>query len=184
MARGLEEIRNSLAKISNHETSMDMLMDFERVMNEYGILAHENWIDGELVDGPHWTDFWFMTTWMWPHEKKPDILAIRRIQRLGGSAVMTKDILEQPVRVLEPSDWQDSKTKQAKIDEKKVWIVDVSIPMELIETDPVVNDENILSDISTEEAPEQDDEQQMPEPLGMPPMAPPGQLPPEQMGGF
>lgn len=186
MARGLEEIRNALAKISNRESSMDMLMDFERVLNEYGILAYDNWIDGELVDGPHWTEFWFMTTWMWPGDKKPAAGAIARLQRLGGSAVINKDILKQPVRVLEPSDWQDTKTKRAKIEEKAVWIVDISIPIELIETDPVLNDDNVLNDLKKEEPDPESEEKgrnELEQPM-MPMAPPPAQLPPGPMGQF
>ena len=52
MATDLESIKKTLVNISKGNDILDMLIEFERTMDNAEIFAYKNWIMGELVEGP------------------------------------------------------------------------------------------------------------------------------------
>jgi hypothetical protein len=132
MPRGLEDIKKTLARITRGDSVLDLLMEFERTIDATEVFSYKNWFAGELVDGPHITRYWFTTSWMYPHKLMPDPEGALRLEKIGCKVSYTKDILNQPRRVLSPKDWADQKTKAAIIEELPIWIVTISMPIKYV----------------------------------------------------
>ena len=48
----IKDIINNIENIYGSNNSLNLLKDFERVIDELDTYVYDNWIDGELVEGP------------------------------------------------------------------------------------------------------------------------------------
>lgn len=133
MSRNSEEIKNTLSRIANEKSALDMLIEFERTMDNANVFAYKNWINGELVEGPEITKYWFKTTWMWPLKMMPDPDGAMRLIKYGCKVNYKKDVLNVPMRVTAPEDWEDPMTKLAKKKTVMVWLVEIEMPRKFID---------------------------------------------------
>jgi hypothetical protein len=148
MVYGLEDVRNTLSKITQNEYLIDMLYEYERTLEEVGIKAYKNWYAGELLDGPHVSKYWMECKFMYPGKLMPDPDGALRLTKIGCKVNFTKDILKKPVKITSPRDWQNNTSKEAKIQEKPVWVVTIKMPLKYItdnldEINSFLNDENL-----------------------------------------
>jgi len=113
------------------ESSLETMMDIERVMDSLDLYAFKNWKKGELVEGPIRKKHWVEATFMWPKKSMPDPDGAKRL--LGYNAVVTYESgkLSTPVKVEDYGDFRPG-TKKAKMREDPVWLVKVKLPIELI----------------------------------------------------
>ena len=164
MGYGLEEIRNTLARISQGDTLLEMLMEFERTLDSVEIFAYENWTKGELVKGPEISRYWFTTWWMYPEKYMPNPDGALRLEKIGCKVTYKKDVLKHPKRVLSPTDVKTQKSRRAEIVESPVWIVKIKMPMRYIsdnlETIETAIDDEILrqdKELAKEFTPQQEE---------------------------
>lgn len=150
MATRIEGIKASLTKIARGETLLDMLLEFERTLDQTEIYTYLNWELGEIVDGPHVTRCWFMVSLMYPKSKMPDPRGGLRLEKLGCTVSMIEDIFLKPERVLEPEDVADTMTKKAHMSEIPVWIVTIKMPLKYIDAAAVDLEEYISNEVSME----------------------------------
>ena len=61
-----KEIVNNVQGIMVSDGTMEVLLDFERVLSEADIYAFKNWNFGELVDGPIVKRYEVICTFLWP----------------------------------------------------------------------------------------------------------------------
>jgi len=132
MSQRVEDIKKTLTDISSGNGMMEMLMEFERTLDSTDIFAYKNWLDGELVHGPKVGRYWFTTVWMYPEMRMPDPDGALRLEKLGCKVSFTKDVFEKPTKVLEPGDWDNPKTKQAKMEYHTVWLVRIELPKKYV----------------------------------------------------
>ena len=128
MSQRIENIKDTLTTLSAGDGLMEMLMEFERTLSNTDVFAYRNWLDGELIHGPIVDRYWFTTTWMYPGSRMPDPDAALRLEKIGCKVSYKKDIFEKPTKVLEPTDWEDPRTKKAKMEYHKVWVVNIQMP--------------------------------------------------------
>ena len=167
------------------------LLDFERVLDELDLYAYRNWALGELIDGPEISKYKVTCTFMWPEKLMPDPRGGRRLLPFDCEVVFKKERIKIPIKIEEPSDFRPG-TKKAKIIEKPVWLVEITMPKSLmsdIRTGAVeLEDEDIDledlddaydQDLDQEQYQDQGQNQQMnpQQPMGMP-NAPAGQSQP------
>jgi hypothetical protein len=146
MATNLEQIKASLVNIAQGDDLFDMLLEFERTLDQTEIYAYLNWMIGEIIDGPHVSRYWFEVSLMYPHTKMPDPRGGLRLEKLGCQVKMYKDVFRKPERVLDVDDVADKKTKKAKITDIPVWIVKIKMPIKYIvsnsdDIEDYINDE-------------------------------------------
>lgn len=132
MARGLEDIRNTLARITQGETILDILYEFERTMDMAGLRAYKNWYKGELVNGPEISKYWVKCTFMYPHKYMPDPNAGMRLKKIGCKIGFEESTFKKPVKIHSPADWEDKEFKRAKMKSVPVWLVHIEMPMKYI----------------------------------------------------
>lgn len=128
----LDAIKQTLIGVTKGENVLDMLIEFERTLDNAEVFAYRNWILGELVSGPDISRYWFTTVWMYPHAMMPDPDAGLRLTKLGARVNYRKGKFVKPVRVRGPDDWADPVSKRAKASETEVWLVTISLPIKYI----------------------------------------------------
>lgn len=152
MATDLESIKKTLVGISKGEGILETLLEFERTLDNLEIFAYQNWIHGELVNGPIISRYWYTVTFMYPAKLMPNPDAGLRLTKLGAKVKFEKGTFKKPVAVKGPSDWADITTKKAKIKEHKVWLVTIEMPLKYIDKGLTNIDDIIDKDIDLDNA--------------------------------
>jgi hypothetical protein len=122
----LDVIRN-IDDLYENNTSLAILKDFERVLDEMDLYAYENWEDGELAYGPQVDRHWITAAFMWPKEKMPNPVGGKRLIDLGCKVKFEISHLLEPRKFLSPEDIRPV-TKKGKLDRKPIWIVEIQMP--------------------------------------------------------
>lgn len=126
----LDAIKNT-KKIYMSDSSLEMLLDFERVLDQLDLYAFANWKKGELVEGPIISRHWVECTFMWPYAMMPDPAGGKRLLTHHAEITYKKDKLVTPVEVEDPDDFRPG-TKKAKLRSDPVWLVTIKMPKELV----------------------------------------------------
>jgi hypothetical protein len=122
----LDIIRN-IDDLYENNSSLAILKDFERVIDELDVYVYENWEDGELAFGPQVDRHWITAGFMWPQDKMPNPMGAKRLQDIGCRIKYEKSHLVEPRSIKTPDDIRPG-TKKGKLDRKPIWIVEIQMP--------------------------------------------------------
>lgn len=125
----LEVIKN-VESIYTTNSSLSVLKDFERVLDEMDMYVYKNWKEGELCSGPHVDRHWIKASFMWPQENMPDPMGAKRLLDYGCRVKYEKTFLVEPRKVESPDDLRPG-SKKGKLDRKPIWIVEIVMPKKL-----------------------------------------------------
>lgn len=126
----LDVIKN-VETIYNNNSSLAVLKDFERVLDEMDVYVYDNWFDGELASGPKIERHWVTCEFMWPNKKMPDPDGARRLMEIGCRVKYEKSEMIEPRKIRSPEDFRPG-TKKGKLDSRPIWIVKISMPKKLV----------------------------------------------------
>ena len=173
-------IVDNLKGIFTSDGSINILLDFERVLDEADMYAFKNWELGELVSGPENKKYTVACIFMYPEQLMPDPRAGKRLLHLGCTIHFKKTTIEVPVKVEGPDDFSPG-TRYPKLVEKTVWLVRIEIPKELMSEirdgsidlagDTIDLDEledSYKEDLDKESTENQDEDQEQTEQLNQP----------------
>ena len=124
------EVLQNIDDLYENNTSLAILKDFERVLDEMDVYAYENWEDGELAYGPQVDRHWITAGFMWPQDQMPNPVAAQRLQDLGCRIKYEKSHLVEPRKIRTPEDIRPG-TKKGKLDRKPIWIVEIQMPKKI-----------------------------------------------------
>jgi hypothetical protein len=124
-------IISTVKGIMTSDGSMSTILDFERVLDEADLYAYQNWIKGELVDGPITGRYTVKCTFMWPYKLMPDPSGMKRLANIGCNIKMAKSKLKVPIHVKSSDDFIPG-SHFPKMIEKQVWFVQIEIPKDLM----------------------------------------------------
>ena len=153
------DIMKSLDDNYNASSAIEILMQFDGVLDRLNVYAYKNWIEGEIVDGPHIEPNWVTVTLMYPHKLMPDPEATSRIIDFGGRVFFAKDTLITAAKLVTPedSDGVDGADgmrpgqPRAKKVERPIWLVTVELPRDIMDsaitTKQAVDDMNVDSEL-------------------------------------
>lgn len=122
----LDVIKN-IDDLYENNTSLSILKDFERVLDELDMYVYENWEDGELAYGPQVDRHWITAGFMWPKDKMPNPIAAKRLVELGCKVKYEKSHIIEPRKIKSPDDIRPG-TKKGKLDHKPIWVVEIAMP--------------------------------------------------------
>jgi hypothetical protein len=125
----LDVIRN-IQDLYENNSSLAVLKDFERVLDEMDMYAYENWEDGELAYGPKVDRHWITAGFMWPKDKMPNPVAGKRLTELGCKISYQKSHLLEPRKIRTQEDIRPG-TKKGHLDRKPIWIVEITMPKKI-----------------------------------------------------
>jgi hypothetical protein len=124
-------IVDTIKNVYMSDGAMSTLLDFERVLDEADIYAYKNWINGELVEGPTIGRYACKCIFMWPYKLMPDPRGALRLEIVGCKVTFGKSEIDVPVEVKDYEDFVQG-TRYPKMHKRKVWFVEVKIPIELM----------------------------------------------------
>lgn len=132
MAQDISDILENLKTITMTDSSINTLLDFERVIDELDVYTFDNWKKGELVAGPKYEKYFVACTFMWPYKLMPDPRGGERLLDYGCEIKYKKDHLVYPIKVEDPDDFQPG-TKVAKMNRVPIWLVEIIMPKQLMQ---------------------------------------------------
>lgn len=124
-------ILDNIKGIMTSDGTISMLLDFERCLDEADLYAFENWELGELVQGPNIKRYSVSCIFMWPYKLMPDPNGAKRLAQVGCNVSFKKSKIKIPIAVNNEDDFIPG-TRYPKSVEKKVWLVLVEVPKELM----------------------------------------------------
>ncbi len=129
------ELKTAIENIKNiylTETTLEYLMDFERVLDNVDMYAYPNWSKGELVAGPEFEKYFVTCTFMWPRKNMPDPNGASRLLMYGCKVFYQKDDLVYPVKIESPDDYRDDGSRKARLAKMPIWLVKIVMPKKLM----------------------------------------------------
>lgn len=156
-----QDIISQLDKNVNRGSALDTLMQIDAVLDNLNVYAYKNWIEGEIVDGPHIERYWVTVTLMYPHRMMPDPDAAKRIIDNGGRVYYAQDELITAAKLVEPEDRDPEGDPRrpgqpaAKKIKRKVWLVTLELPrsfMDSMTTDKIKVDDMSIDTDAVEDA--------------------------------
>ena len=164
-----QDLNNHLRKVSEGETLLDMLLEFENVLDEVDLYAYKNWIKGELLEGPLLQRHYISIKLMYPKADMPDPNGAKRLFARECMVKFTEDTLIRPVKVKEFGDLTveqrpNGTTKtRARTKSEPVWVVEIKLPRKYVDefnTDQLEQDENNYVDLESMNAETQIEQEQ------------------------
>jgi hypothetical protein len=125
------QVADNIRDIYMSDGSLATLLDFERVLDEVDIYAFKNWSIGELVAGPDIGKYRVSATFMWPERLMPDPRGGRRLLPFDCEIEYQRKKIKIHIRITDPSDYRPG-TKKARMIERPVWLVTITMPKGLI----------------------------------------------------
>jgi len=125
------QVAENIRDIYMSEGSLLTLLDFERVLDELDLYAFKNWQIGELVSGPDIGKYRVTCIFMWPEKLMPDPRGARRLLPFDCEVKYKKTAMKVPMKITDPSDYRPG-TKKARLIEKKIWLVSITMPKALM----------------------------------------------------
>lgn len=125
-------IVDTIKGIYTSDGSMSTLLDFERVLDESDLYAFKNWELGELVAGPIVKRYTTSAMFMYPEKLMPDPRGAKRLLGVGCNVKFKKTKIKVPVEIKDPDDYKQG-THYPKMTERKVWLILIEMPKELMD---------------------------------------------------
>lgn len=130
----MADIKDVIANIENiygSNNSLNLLKDFERVLDELDTYVYDNWIDGELVAGPNESRYFVECTFMWPKDKMPEPKGGVRLLDYGCKVQFAESTFAKVRKIKTPDDIRPG-TRKGKIDHEDIWLVKINMPKKLM----------------------------------------------------
>ena len=127
----IKDIINNIEQIYGSNNSLNLLKDFERVIDELDTYVYDNWIDGELVEGPKENRYFVECTFMWPKEKMPEPKGGLRLLDYGCKVQFAESTIAKVRKIKTPDDIRPG-TRKGKIDHEDIWMVKIAMPKKLM----------------------------------------------------
>lgn len=136
--RTVKIINDNTKKISDTNTLLDMLLEFEGVLDGMDLYAYKNWNKGEVIDGPKLGRYFIEVALMYPHNDMPDPDAILRLRKNDVDVKMYKDKLISPRKIESIDDTEitlrgDKPRRTAKPKYDNIWIVELKMPRRFVD---------------------------------------------------
>lgn len=126
-----KDILSNIEQIYGSNNSLNILKDFERVIDELDIYVFDNWIDGELIEGPKESRYFVECTFMWPKDQMPEPKGGLRLLDYGCKVQMGESFINKVRKIKTPDDIRPG-TKKGKIDQEPVWLMKITMPKKLM----------------------------------------------------
>jgi hypothetical protein len=127
----IKDIIQNIEQIYGSNNSLNLLKDFERVVDELDTYVYDNWIDGEIVSGPRESRYFVECVLMWPKNKMPEPRGGQSLIDYGCKVQFAESQIASVRKIKTPDDIRPG-TKKGKIDYEDVWLVRIVMPKKLM----------------------------------------------------
>ena len=132
MTQAITDVIQNTKEIFMTDSSLNTLLDFERVLDELDLYVFKHLKEGELVQGPQYEKYFVTCTFMWPAKRMPDPRGGERLLSYDCEVYYSKDMLSYPIKVKDPDDFEPG-TKMPKMKKVPVWLVKIVMPKKLMQ---------------------------------------------------
>tara|TARA_R110001592_G_scaffold87400_2_gene258159 strand:+ start:17154 stop:17678 length:525 start_codon:yes stop_codon:yes gene_type:complete len=139
MTISVKILNDKITEVSKSNTLLDMLMEFEKTLDELDMYAFKNWDRGEVLEGPTLGRHYVNVKLIYPHKEMPDPDGAKRLIARDCLVKYDKDMLESPRRVKDFNDVEvgtrpdGSQRFTPKADSEPVWIVSIDMPRRYVD---------------------------------------------------
>ena len=139
MTISVKILNDKIEEVSKSNTLLDMLMEFEKTLDELDLYAFKNWDQGEVLSGPEIKRHYVNVTLVYPHDKMPDPEGAKRLLARDCLIKYTKDTLESPKPIRTFDDVQvdvrpdGGQRFTPKVDSQPVWVVSIDMPRRYVD---------------------------------------------------
>jgi hypothetical protein len=130
MHHDIIDVIKNIQDLYENNSSLAVLKDFERVLDEMDVYVYENWDKGELAYGPKVDRHWIKVGFMWPHKEMPNPVGAKRLTEIGCKVSYQKSHLIEPRKIKTEADIRPG-TKKGRLDHNPIWIVEVQMPKKI-----------------------------------------------------
>ena len=131
----IEELKQTLDNLVDSSNDLNVLIEFEEVLDNLNIYSYKNWEYGEVIAGPEVTKYWVTVTLMYPYKLMPDPDAAMRLIKHGARVFYGKDVFKEPKKIVTPDDLEDvgkdGKRRHKRIS-KPIWLVTIEMPRQFV----------------------------------------------------
>ena len=139
MTIALKILNDQIKKISDTNTLLDMLLEFEKVLDSVDIYAYKNWGQGEILEGPSLKRHYVNVKLIYPYKDMPDPDGAKRLIARDCLVEFKKDTLIRPKKVQSFNDVTlekrpDGSTRyKPKTLTEPVWVVSIDMPRRYVD---------------------------------------------------
>jgi len=164
MTIAVKILNDQIRKVSDTNTLLDMLLEFEKTLEDIDVYAYKNWDLGEVLEGPIMSRHFVTVKLMYPYKDMPDPSGAKRLMDKDCLVKYRKDTLISPVKVKTFDDVETdiradgSVRHRAKTKSEPVWVVEIQMPRRYVDefnSDVVEADENSYVDTESLNAEQQ-----------------------------
>ena len=127
----IKDVIANIEQIYGSNNSLNLLKDFERVVDELDLYVFDNWMDGELAAGPKEDRYFIECTFMWPKDKMPEPAGGKRLLEYGCKVAYAESAMSKVRKIKTPDDIRPG-TRKGKVDIEEVWMVKIKMPKTLM----------------------------------------------------
>lgn len=139
MTISVKMLNDSIKKVSETNSLLDMLLEFEKVLDKVDLYAFKNWEQGEVLYGPKLSRHFLEVVLMYPYKKMPDPSGAKRLMARDILVDYKKDTLISPRQIKSFDDVvvearpDGTQRYKAKTDSEPVWLVKVKMPRRYVD---------------------------------------------------
>lgn len=151
MPIAVKMLNDQIKKVSETNTLLDMLLEFERTLDDMDLYAYKNWSKGEVLEGPILDRHYVTLKLMYSKKEMPDPAGARRLFDRGALVKFRENQLISPVKVKSFNDVTTEMTQtgqvryKAKTKTEDIWVVEIKLPRRYVDefsTDVMEIDDN------------------------------------------
>ena len=132
-------LNDSIKELSDSNSLLDMLLEFEKTLDSIDLYAFKNWQKGEVLEGPTLKRHYVNVKLMYPYKSMPDPDGAKRLMARDCLVEYKKDTLVTPrkVRTFDDVDVDirpdGSQRYKAKTKSEPVWVVSIDMPRRYVD---------------------------------------------------
>src|SRR6056297_1615559 len=131
----INEIAATISGVKKNRNTLDVLLEFEGILDDLHVYAYENWIKGEVIKGPIISKYWVEVYLMYPYKQMPNPEAALRLIKHGCYVFYQKDTLTDNVKIKRPNDLVMDPERNKHVPKTKkidVWVIKIVMPRHLL----------------------------------------------------
>ena len=153
-------LNDSIKEISDSNSLLDMLLEFEKTLDSLDLYAFKNWMKGEILEGPSLKRHYVNVKLIYPYKDMPDPDGAKRLIARDCLVEFKKDTLIRPKKVQSFNDVTlekrpDGSTRyKPKTLTEPVWVVSIDMPRRYVDefvSDVVEVDDSKFVDMEDED---------------------------------
>lgn len=120
-------------RLHQHNSLTDILIQVEDFFDNLDLYVFQNWLEGEVFEGPQIKRYWVNLTLKYKYEDMPDPQGAIRLLKHGAKVLYRKEEEEVPIPIKNAGDYRPGEPGKPRMTTETVWLIDISIPRKFIE---------------------------------------------------